>query len=95
MPRKKQASLDLSPDPDYWTKFLKSQGLIGDFLVDEAVPVAEESALARDPDFLQFLQVASQYGAPKNMEAFNKLDAKQKGYYLRAYKIYLEAGKKI
>jgi uncharacterized protein YdeI (YjbR/CyaY-like superfamily) len=47
-----------------------------------------------DPQFLEFLQVASAYGAPKSMEEFQKLNKEDQLFYLGAFQEYLKEEEK-
>ena len=94
--RKKKTPDPEQLTPDYWVKFLEMQNLSG-FITEETLvkSVATDITLPKDPIFIEFLKVASRYGAPKNMEEFKKLDETNRKYYLRAYQIYLQEKKKM
>lgn len=98
MSRRKKKTPDTAQlTPDYWVKFLEMQNLSG-FITEEATlvkSVATDMTMPKDPIFMEFLKVASRYGAPKNMEEFKKLDENTRKYYLRAYQIYLVEKKKM
>lgn len=91
MPRKKKApSLKISPDPDYWLKFLKSQDLIPDFL--EATPLMEEQPID-ERELEAFLKKLAPYGYPSTLREFNALTKDEKDYYLQAFQIYKDGMK--
>lgn len=54
------------------------------------VTSVEETELPKDPEFENFLKVASQYGAPGSLQQFMSLSEEDRKYYLNAYKIYLQ-----
>ena len=61
-------------------------------IVGLGIPRVEEGGeieVPVDPMFMDFLKSATQYGAPESIEAFQGLSAKDKQYYLKAYRIYL------
>lgn len=73
---------------NYWQTFLRKKNLVGPFM--ETEQRTENLEVLRDPKFLNFLKIASQYGAPRSLEEFSSLNPQDKAYYLNAYKIYLE-----
>lgn len=54
------------------------------------VSSVEVAELPKDPEFENFLKVASQYGAPGSIQQFINLSEEDRKYYLQAYKIYLQ-----
>ena len=93
MPRKKMNATPLQPSTTYWEEFLTSQGLpLGEEEPIVTSPSTPEftGPVPKDPEFVEFLKIASRYGAPKNMTEFRKLDIEKKKYYLRAYTYYLK-----
>jgi len=87
--RERRRPVQAQPE-DYWIAFLTSQGLVNPAIREEyAAPTTEEIAeLPTDPEFVKFLRIASQYGAPKSIEEFTKLPPADRQYYLKAYQIY-------
>jgi hypothetical protein len=83
-----------SPSGDYWKEFLKAKGFRGMIPTEQlVVPLSEEERRV-DQGFLNFLRIASEYGAPKNMEEFMRLPLEERQYYLRAYEIFLREQRK-
>jgi len=87
----------LEPTQDYWQEFLKAHNIITEVTPTPTTNPTnpQEERASRDPQFLEYLKIASQYGAPKNFEEFKALSATDRQYYLNAYKIYLEEKKKM